>query len=144
MDTDLLDTAKKEISAIEGGKTDGWNYVLQYFRYDFPKERGNQTSIVIPSDSMTGLNTIRLSSILTAMKTANTYPDPLELKNIILNNDFGIDENCKENCKPYKNYIEMLSDKLDNQDGKYRASCTYCAYKDICINRKAGLIKDEQ
>lgn len=144
MDTDLLDTAKKEISAIEGGKTDGWNYVLQYFRYDFPKERGNQTSIVIPSELMARLNIIRLSSILTVMKTANTYPDPLELKNILLNNDFGIDENCKENCKPYKNYIEMLSDKLDNQDGKYRASCTYCAYKDICINRKAGLIKDEQ
>ena len=119
--TILLDEAKIKISEAEGGKTEGWPFEFVLFRYDFPSDRDKTAKkIEICADELDNYST-RLKVILTAMLENNTYPDVLELKK------FGKD--LADRLKPAK--LNEITSTVD---------CKYCAYQNLCINRKSGEI----
>lgn len=138
--TKLLDEVKKDITKIESGKTEGWSFEFVCFRYDFPSDRDKTAKkIEIQSDKLDWNSKLRLRVILTAMFENNTYPDVLELKDYVADDTNGLA------ARTGAPELDALSDELKKKydsHKKYKGPCKFCSYKDLCINRKSGDIKD--
>ena len=143
--TKLLDDAKTKITELENGKTEGWPFEFVSFRYDFPSDRDQtiQTAkkIEICADELDINSKIRLRAILTAMLENNTYPDVLELKDFVADETNGIAAKT-DAPEELKDLGKKLTGKIDKKDKKYNGPCSFCSYKDLCVNRKSGEIKN--
>lgn len=138
--TKLMDDAKNDITKIEGGKTEGWPFEFVSFRYDFPSDREQTAKMIeIKNNELDWNSKLRLRVILTAMYENNTYPDVLELKDYVADNTNGLA--VRTGAPELDSLSNQLNKKYDTK-GKYRGPCRFCAYKDLCINRKSGDIKD--
>lgn len=138
--TKLMDEAKKAITKIEGGKTEGWTFEFVSFRYDFPSDRDQTAKKIEIKDNQLDANSrLRLRVILSAMSENNTYPDVLELLEYVSGNPDGLAARTGD-----PELVELIKDlnKKKGKDGKYKGPCKFCSYKDLCINRKSGNIKD--
>lgn len=135
----LMDSIKNEITDLENGKTEGWNFVLETFRYDFPTDHKERE---IPVDTMEGKNITRLRAVLTIMEKTKTYPDILELYEGVAEEPIELEKKCI-NEDPGLTVLKKDLNRFSRIGKIYIGPCKYCSYKDLCINRKAGKIKDE-
>lgn len=135
----LMESIKNGITEREGGKTEGWNFVLKTFRYDFPTDHKEKE---IPVDIMEGKNITRLRAILTIMGKTNSYPDVLELYEGIAKEPIELEKNHKKEDPGLTTLAKNLA-RFTRDRTMLIGPCSYCSYKDLCINRKAGKIKDD-
>ena len=135
----LMDSIKCGITELESGKTEGWNFVLETFRYDFPTDHKEKE---IPVGTMEGKNITRLRTVLTIMKETNSYPDVLELYEGVAKEPVALAENYKNEDPGLMSLAKNLG-RFTRDRSMLIGPCKYCSYKDLCINRKAGKIKDD-
>lgn len=143
VDKMLLDVVKEKIATLESlWNIDEWEVEFESFNYVFPMENKDFEPIRIEAGEIEGINLTRLKCILTALQDKKTYPDHLELREIV-----------KEYATKYVAKdagISSLSANMDQVDRSGTVTgiskneieyCKYCDYGDACIHRKAGEIK---
>ncbi len=143
VDKMLLDVVKEKIATLESiGNIDEWEVEFESFNYVFPMENKDFEPIRIEAGEIEGVNLTRLKCILTALQDKKTYPDHVELREIV-----------KEYATKYVAKdagISSLSANMDQVDRSGTVTgiskneieyCKYCDYGDACIHRKAGEIK---
>ncbi len=135
----LMDSIKHGINALEDGRTEGWSFVFETFRYDFPTDHKEKE---IPTDIMEGKNITRLRAVLTIMKTTNSYPDVLEFYESLVKEPIKLEEKYK-NEDPGLTILAKDLARFTRDRKQLIGPCKHCSYKDLCINRKAGRIKDD-
>lgn len=135
----LLDVVKAKIEQLESIQIqDNWIIYFDSFDYVFPMENIDTEPLRIEAAQLEGMNITRLKCILTALQDKKTYPDHVELCEII-----------KEYAVKYLNQDERLVHLLSavvelDENGAHgpveneTSHCKYCSYGDVCVRRKAG------
>lgn len=139
----LLDAVKKKISELESVENiDEWDIEFESFNYAFPMENKDFEPIKIEAAKIEGINLTRLKCILTALQDKKTYPDHLELYEIV--KEYALKYSAKDAEISNLSFNMTHTDKSGNVTGISDDEinhCKYCEYGDVCIHRKAGEIK---
>lgn len=138
-DIRLLDYVKGEIAKLENNSSMlGWNYEFECFDYVFPMDAAGVVPTRIEAGTLAGLNLTRLKSILTITEEKHYYPDHMDLFEIVK----------AEYMKKFSSMdsrLILLFGALKEGDTDIISKdvisdCQYCAYKNLCEKKKAGVI----
>lgn len=128
-------TLQNMIYDLEGDEAvKNYKVIFDRFSYVFPMD--DIKRIDIPAAEIEGVELTRLKATLTAMEDMGRYPDKVDMFHKIM--DYSDDHIKKDGNlstlagKIMKDYGEMHKD--------FAYGCDYCAGKELCLKRKAGVI----
>ena len=125
-----------------------YDFCFEEFRYEFPMGKDPGETIIIGEKELEVTNLDRLRLIIDIVENDHIFPDHKELSDklseLLEAYKKKIEENSETDPDQAKKYqyevkpFKELQNVISENDSTEKGNCQYCAYVDLCLNRKAG------